>query len=168
MEPSVVPLVIVVMGAAGAGKTTVGRALADALHWSFVDADDLHTGPNIDKMRRGEPLTDDDRAPWLVAVHAAIGCAVDRQTPAVIACSALRAHHRHLLRDGRAAVRFVYLKAHEDLLRARLTNRVGHFAGPGLVASQLAHLEEPHEALTVDASAPPEIIVEDIRHAFGV
>lgn len=158
------------MGAAGAGKTTIGRALAAALGWPFVDADDLHSTQSIEKMRAGVPLDERDRAAWIAGVHAAIARALDRREHAVVACSALKERHRQALRDGLRPVRFVYLKATAGLLRQRLLGRRGHFAGPALVASQLADLEEPHDdvTLTVDATAPAERILGAIREQFGV
>jgi len=161
-------VVVVLIGAAGAGKTTVGRALADALGWRFVDGDDFHSPAAIGKMRAGAALTDADRAPWLAALHQVIAGAVGRREPLVVACSALRARYREGLRGDLRGVRFVYLKADEATLRCRLTERAGHFAGPALITSQLATLEEPHEGLTIDATQPPERIVAAIRYEFGL
>jgi gluconokinase len=161
-------MVIVVTGAAGAGQTTIGRALAAELGSRFVDADDLHPPGNVEKMRLGQPLTDADRAAWLTALHDIIARAVDRREPLVLACSALERRYRHALRGTLRSVRFVYLKAEEATRRARLTTRAGHFAGPGLLASQLADLEEPADALAVEAVWPPERILGAIRHEFGV
>lgn len=162
-------VVIVVMGVTGAGKTTIGRALARALKWDFVDADDLHPPANVEKMSRSEPLTDADREPWLHAVRAAIASAVARGTPLIVACSALKRAYRRTLSNG-LDVRFVYLKASRAALAERLTQRRGHFAGPGLLDSQLATLEEPNatEALIVDTTAPTETIVTRIRADLGV
>jgi carbohydrate kinase (thermoresistant glucokinase family) len=157
-------MVIVIMGPSGAGKTTIGRALAVALGWDFVEGDDFHPAANVEKMRRGEGLTDADRAPWLKAIARAVASALDRGVPTVIACSALKARYREAIRSGRGDVRFVYLQADAELLQARLERRKGHFAGASLVASQLAALEEPHDhSLTIDASRPPDLIVTEIR-----
>src|SRR5947209_887941 len=123
------------MGAAGAGKSTVGAALSRALGWRFVEGDDYHSAGNIAKMRSGVPLTDADRAPWLAAVHAVIAAAIDRRESLVVACSALQERYRNALRAGRRHVRFVYLKADEATLRERLIVRTGHFAGPALVTT---------------------------------
>ncbi len=161
-------MVIVVTGAAGAGKTTIGRALAAELGWRFVDADEFHPPANVEKMRRGRPLTDADREEWLAALHDIIARAVDRREAIVLACSALKRRYRHTLRGALRSVRFVYLKAEEATLRARLTTRAGHFAGPALLASQLADLEEPGDALAVEAVWPPEQILGAIRREFGV
>src|SRR4051812_35067916 len=156
------------MGAAGAGKSTVGRALAGALGWRFVEGDDYHTSANVAKMRSGVPLTDADRAPWLAAVPDVIAAAVDRPEPLIVACSALQERYRAVLRGGLRGVRFVYLQADEATLRERLIARTAHFAGPALVASQLATLEEPDDALSVDATRPVASIVDAVRHEFGI
>ena len=161
-------MVVVLIGAAGAGKTTVGRALADALGWRFVDGDDFHSPAAITKMRAGAALTDADRVPWLASLHQVIAIAIDRREPLVVACSALRARYRERLHGDLRTVRFAYLKADEATLRRRLTERAGHFAGPALITSQLATLEEPHEGLTIDATQPPESIVAAIRYEFGL
>jgi gluconokinase len=163
-------MVIIVMGASGAGKTTIGRALADSLDWRFVDADDLHPPENVEKMARNEPLTDADREPWLLAVHATIAASLAAGEPLAVACSALNKRYRTAVAVGLPDVRFVYLKASRAVLQKRLEHRRGHFAGPGLVASQLETLEEPtsDEALTVDATETPEMLVAQIRSTFAV
>src|SRR4051812_12096593 len=112
-------MVIVIMGAAGAGKTTVGRTLAEALRWSFVDADNLHSAESVQKMRGGIPLTDAERAPWLERVRQGIAQAVADDRGEVVACSALRASYRAVLRDVPGDVRFVHLEAPADLLKQR-------------------------------------------------
>jgi gluconokinase len=161
-------MVVIVMGAAGAGKTTIGRALADAMGWPFVDGDDRHSAANVDKMRRGIALSDADRAPWLAELHAIVARAIDRRAPLVLACSALKQRYRDTLRGDCRQVRFVHLAAREPLLRARLEQRRGHFARAQLLPSQLAALEEPQDAVTVDASLTPERIVDTIRTELGL
>jgi carbohydrate kinase (thermoresistant glucokinase family) len=162
-------VVLVVMGPSGAGKTTVGRALAVALGWHFVEGDDLHPAANVAKMRRGEGLTDEDREPWLRAIAATAADALDRGLSIVIACSALKARYRDVIRGGRDDVHFVYLSAGPELLRRRVATRSGHFAGPALVTSQLAALEEPVEdALTLDARQPVDALVTSIRGHFDL
>lgn len=163
------PVVLVVMGVAGAGKTTVGRALASALAWEFHDADDFHTAASVARMRRGTPLTDADRAPWLAALGAFVAARVAAGAPAVLACSALREHYRAaLVPDGaEAAVAFVLLDIVPALARARLRSRRGHFMPPSLVASQFRALEPPATALRVDAALPVPEIVARVRGAFG-
>ena len=161
-------MVIVIVGPAGAGKTTVGRALAGAQHWRFADGDDFHTAAAVAKMRAGIPLTDADRAPWLASLHDVVAATLDRREHLVLACSALKERHRATLRGDRRTVRFVYLQADAQTLARRLADRGGHFAGPVLLTSQLADLEEPADALTIDATEPPERIVEVIRREFGL
>ena len=158
---------VVVMSVTGAGKTTVGQALASALGWRFVDADDLHSSANVEKMSRNEPLTDADREPWLQAVRGEIVNAQATGQPLVVACSALKRAYRRTLSDG-LEVQFVFLKASRDALAKRLAERRGHFAGPGLLDSQLATLEEPgpDEATIVDAMLPLETLVSHIREAL--
>src|SRR5437773_5096354 len=153
------------MGAAGAGKTTIGRALAAELGWAFVDGDDRHPPPNIEKLRAGQPLSDADRAPWLAALHATIARSVGRREQLVLACSALKRRYREILRGDCRQVRFVYLKASKAELARRLSVRAGHFVGPDILDSQLAALEEPSgdEALFVDATGSPEQMLGGIR-----
>ncbi len=151
------------MGVAGAGKSEVGQALAAALGWTFVDADDLHPAANIDKMRRGEPLDEADRAPWLDAIAARLRTLDD----AVVAFSALREAYRHKARV-RDDVRFVWLDVPRDVLARRLRERRGHFMPPTLLDSQLATLEPPRDAVVVDGTLPVDVIVATIRAALGV
>jgi gluconokinase len=164
------PRIIVLMGPAGAGKTTIGIQLADSLGWRFLDADDLHSPANVEKMRHGVPLTDNDRAPWLASIRSALENALEAGDDVVLACSALKEEYRRALVPERAgsSLRFVYLRAPASVLRERLAARVGHYAGPDLLQSQLATLEEPEDALWVDASQPPAVVVDAIRHALAL
>ena len=157
---------IVVSGVAGSGKTTVGRALAARLGWRFCDADDLHSPEHVEHMRRGLPLDDAMRKPWLERVRAVIAAAVRDQLGTVIACSALKQRYRDVLADGIPAVRFVFLDAGRSLLRERLLARQHHFAGAALLDSQLDTLEPPHDALTVDAAKPVDELVSEIVAAL--
>lgn len=161
-------MIVVLMGAAGAGKTTVGRALADALQRPFYDADDFHDAASIERMRSGVGLTDRDRAPWLSRIHQVIVDAVGRGEDAVVACSALKQKYRDALAGGVPDVRWVHLKGQADLLRDRVAGRTGHFAGPALIDTQLADLEPPANALVLDAARPVNELVEQISRAFRV
>lgn len=158
-------MVVIVMGVAGAGKTTIGRLLAAGLGWTFYEGDDLHVPANVEKMSRGISLTDEDRRPWLLALRVLIEGCLQRGENAVVTCSALKRAYREILKDGDAGVVFVYLKADPRQVAARLERRHGHFMKGNLLGSQLATLEEPspEEALVVDASGTPEEIVEEVR-----
>jgi len=160
-------MVIVVMGVSGVGKTTVGMLLARALGAEFAEGDSYHPPANVEKMRNGAPLDDEDRWPWLQILAAEIDTWLAEGRGVVLACSALKRAYRDLLAHGRPQVRFVYLKGEAALLRARLDQRRGHYMPPTLLASQLAALEEPDDALTIDVSGPPEVIVEQIRVALA-
>ena len=167
------------MGPAGAGKTTVGERLAAALGWRFADADAFHSPENVARMRRGEPLTDADRAPWLAALRAHIADTLARDPRArgdrlVLACSALRRAYRDALVPSEVplgAVRFVYLHVGRDELARRLAARRGHYMPPALLDSQLATLEEPapdEGVVTVDAERPVDDVVAAVRSVLGV
>ena len=159
------------MGVAGAGKTTVGSELARELGWKFLDADSFHSSENVAKMRAGEPLSDADRAPWLAAVRSEMQRAVTDGFNLVLACSALKERYRLELRinpgsnspGSNSEVRFVFLKASFEELRKRLRERTGHFVKESLLESQIQTLEEPGDAITVDAGLPVAEIVAEIR-----
>jgi gluconokinase len=154
------------MGVAGSGKTTVGRLLAKRLQAAFLEGDSLHSASNIDKMSRGIPLTDSDRAPWLAAIHARIVEAFQRSEQLVVACSALKQKYRDsLARD--VTVRWVYLKGREELIRERLQERSQHFMKAGMLASQFAALEEPTDAIVLDITIVPEMAVQQILRAIS-
>jgi len=153
---------VVVMGVSGAGKSTVGRLIAARLDCPFRDADSFHPAANIEKMSRGEPLTDDDRWPWLQAIAAWIAEHRAANTTCVVTCSALKRNYRDLITNNqRADVRLVYLKGEFDLIEGRLKARIGHFMPPGLLRSQFDALEEPaadEHAIKVAINAAPEEI----------
>jgi gluconokinase len=159
-------MVIILMGVSGSGKTTIGQQLAQSLGWAFYDGDDFHPQVNIDKMRQGIPLTDDDRDSWLTALRQLIDSLLQNDQSAVLACSALKQAYRNRLQRDSEKVRLVYLKGDYDLIRQRLTNRQGHFMRADLLRSQFATLEEPQGVLTVDISEPPERLVATIKTAF--
>lgn len=151
------------MGPAGSGKTTVGKLLASQLSWEFVDADDLHPRANIEKMSRGIGLTDEDRLPWLESIRAVMSQWEAQSRDVVLACSALKRGYRELLGiPSDSNVKLVYLKGSYELLRERLHSRKGHYAGEQLLASQVADLDEPTDALILDAANSPEKLVSQI------
>lgn len=161
-------MIVVVSGVTGVGKSTVGQALAAALGWEFYDADDLHLPRDREQMRRGAPLTDAQRQPWLERVRAVLVDAATRGAHAVVACSALKQQYRDTLAHGLPTVRFVFLTAKPDVLRARLEHRTNHFAGTSLLASQLATLELPVGVPTFDATLSVDTLVTEIREHFGI
>jgi gluconokinase len=160
--------VVIVMGVAGCGKTTVGRALSGALGWEFVDADNLHSPENIAKMAAGVPLDDADRAPWLDAVRSDAEARVARGARVVLACSALRETYRSAIAPDPANRRFVYLKGDFELLKVRLAGRSGHYMKEPMLRSQFETLEEPQDALTIDAALAPDEIAGRIKGALGL
>lgn len=163
------PRLILLMGVAGSGKTTLGRLLAARLGWTYYEADDFHSEANKDKMSRGIPLDDNDRAPWLAAIRAAMDAALAAHRPAVFTCSALKENYRRALLDGLAGrVALVHLTGTRDLLLSRLKGRAGHYMKPAMLESQLAALEPPADALTLDIDHPPAELVAEIRRRLSL
>ena len=160
-------MVILLMGVTGSGKTTVGKALAESLHWLFADADDFHPPSNVAKMRAGIPLNDADRAPWLAALRTQIDEWLHAGANAVLACSALKESYRQKL-VVTSDVPVVYLRGSRELIAERLKERHGHYMDPNLLPSQFATLEEPQGALVVDVDASVAEIVSRIRKGVGV
>jgi gluconokinase len=159
-------MVIILIGVAGSGKTTVGRILAAQLGCEFHDADDLHSPENREKMSHGLALSDQDRLPWLLAVRNLVQRCLAENRDAVIACSALRRSYRDLLVVDKAKVKLVYLKGSPALIAQRLAQRSGHFFDPRLLQSQFDTLEEPQDptdATVVDISETPEQVADAIR-----
>jgi gluconokinase len=158
-------LVLIVMGVVGAGKTTVGTLLAHKLGWRFADGDDFHPPENREKISRGVPLSDADRAPWLSAMRSAILQWTAAGENVVLACSALKRTYRNELRAGQ--VTFIFLKGSYAMLLERLRLRHDHFADEKILASQLETLEEPgsddrDQAITVQIDDRPDQIVSAI------
>lgn len=148
------PILLVVMGVSGCGKTSIGRRVADHMGWLFLEGDALHPAANVAKMRAGHPLDDADRRPWLDAIGQWMEAKQAAGTSAVIACSALKRRYRDRLRRGRCNVCFVWLKVSRAELERRLDRRTNHFMPASLLDSQLATLEPPtpdEPALTIDA-----------------
>ncbi|MCW5624809.1 MAG: gluconokinase [Burkholderiales bacterium] len=150
---------VVLMGVSGSGKTTVGVLLAQALDCEFHDADDYHSRANVEKMRAGMPLTDDDRWPWLDALNAMLLQRRDSGASVVLACSALRRIYRERLSRGIPEVRFVHLAGSMEIISARLAGRSGHYMPPSLLTSQFATLEPPDDAIHAPIDRPPDLIV---------
>jgi gluconokinase len=152
--------IILLMGVAGSGKTTVGRGLAGALGWPYFEADDFHSAANKAKMAAGMPLDDDDRAPWLAAIRAEIDACRAAGRSAVFTCSALKEKYRRVLMDGAPEVSLVHLSGDPATIAERVASRPGHYMKAGMVGSQFAALEPPVGALTFDTRAlrPPAII----------
>jgi gluconokinase len=156
-----VSLRVVIMGVSGCGKSSVGEGLAARLGIPYRDGDDLHPAANVEKMRAGIPLTDDDRWPWLDQVAAVLA----KEAPVIVGCSALRRKYRDRLRAGAGGpVRFIHLSGSRDLIAARMAERKGHYMPPSLLASQFAALEAPgpDEALTVGIDQPLATLIDTI------
>jgi gluconokinase len=158
-------VIVIVFGVSGAGKTTIGKLLAEQLGWRFYEADDFHPSANIEKMRNGRPLTDEDRSPWLERLREQITRSLAAKENAVLACSALKRAYRERLRVS-AEVKFVFLRADYALVENQLHRRRGHFMNPSLLKSQFDDLEEPQpdeNVLTIKLGRTPEEIVETIK-----
>jgi gluconokinase len=160
-------VILVLMGVCGCGKSTVGEALARAIGCRFLDADDFHPQPNVDKMARGVPLTDEDRWPWLDILADELRRILASGEHAVLACSALKEAYRQRLKRA-GDVRIVYLKGDQATIAGRLAARQHAYMPPTLLPSQFAALEEPEDALVVDIRDPVATQVERIREAFAL
>lgn len=160
--------IIVLMGVSGSGKTTVGQALARRLDYPFYDGDDFHPPQNVAKMAAGQPLDDDDRAPWLARLHDLMAEHAAEDEPIVVACSALKKKYRRRLREDVPNVVFVYLRGSADVIRARLQSRDDHYMQPDMLDSQFEALEapEPEEAIIVDVDGDVEALVDRIQSAL--
>jgi gluconokinase len=161
-------VVIILMGVAGSGKTTVGRRLAEVLGWRFLEGDAFHPPANVAKMMAGIPLTDEDRVPWLERLRGLIVDTLARGENAVLACSALKQSYRRLLTVDPVRVRWVFLWAPREVIAERLAKRTGHFMPVSLLGSQFATLEEPAEALKVDVTLGLDEVVAAIRAGLGL
>lgn len=158
---------VVVMGVTGVGKSTIGSGLAKHLHCAFEDADQYHPPANISKMSEGIPLTDADRLPWLEALHRMLSDYAKREMSVVLACSALRDDYRQILGKD-LTITWIYLKGSAAAIRERIQHRAGHFAHEDLLASQFSTLEEPADAIVIDADQPAENVLQDvIAHVTG-
>jgi gluconokinase len=165
------PLVLILMGVAGSGKSTTAAALSERLGWPFRDADSFHPPANVEKMSRGTPLDDEDRWPWLHAIAAWIDERLAQGEPGIVTCSALKRAYRDILLGGRERVRLVFLKGEKPLIAARMATRRDHFMPLALLDSQFAALEEPtaeENPLVVSNAATPEAIVAEIVARLGL
>ena len=166
-----IPCALVVMGVSGSGKTTVADKLAERLGWDFEDGDIFHPASNVAKMSAGQPLTDEDRWPWLRAIAEDIGRVCEAGQRVVIACSALKRVYRDILVHERNDVRIIYLNGTQQLIADRLAARKGHFMPPGLLTSQFKTLEPPgasENPVTVSIDASVDAIVDDIIRLLGL
>jgi gluconokinase len=152
--------VLIIAGVSGAGKTTVGKALAERLNWLFIEGDDFHPAANVAKMQRGDPLNDADRLPWLLRLRDEIKTCLAKGEKAILTCSALKESYRARLRLDPERVHFVFLTGNYETLRKRITQRHNHFMGPDLLASQLDTLELPDDEWAVDIDQPVAAIVD--------
>jgi gluconokinase len=158
-------VILVIYGVSAAGKTTIGQLLARELGWHFIEADDFHPAANIEKMRSGRPLTDEDRWPWLDRLRKQIKRSLAARENAVLACSALKRAYRERLHVS-GEVKFVFLRGDYALIEKQLSQRRGHFMNPRLLRSQFADLEEPtpdEDVLTIELGRTPRELVEEIK-----
>ena len=162
-------MIVIVLGVSGAGKTTIGKLLAKEMSWKFYEGDDFHPQANIDKMRAGVPLTDDDRRPWLESLRELIERCLAANEDAVLPCSALKRSYRKFLRVN-DRVKFVYLRGSYEVVARQMQQRRGHFMNQELLQSQFATLEEPEpdeDAIVVELGRTPRVLVRDITKKLG-
>jgi gluconokinase len=165
------PDVVIVMGVSGSGKTTVAKGISTVMGWEFAEGDAFHSDANVAKMRSGQPLTDDDRWPWLESIGNWISGKEKAGESAVVTCSALRRVYRDLLRKDRPHVRFLHVEAPSQVIQDRMEHRAGHYMPPSLLPSQLATLEpleadEPGVSVTNEGTAA-EVLDRSLR-ALGL
>jgi gluconokinase len=161
------PRAVILMGVAGSGKTAVGKKVAEKLNWIFLDADNFHPPANIEKMKHGIPLNDDDRIPWLQRLHDELQHQLAEGRSVILACSALKESYRSMLGDHVSALAFVHLDVDAETIRNRLQHRTAHFFPKELMESQFAALEKPKDAIIVDARKPLDAVVDQVIHALG-
>ena len=161
------PQAVILMGVAGSGKTAVGEKVAEKLHWIFLDADNFHPAANIEKMKHGIPLNDEDRVPWLQRLHDELKNQLAEGHSVILACSALKESYRNTLRDHVSPLTFVYLDVDAETVRNRLQHRTAHFFPKELLDSQFAALEKPKDAVIVDARKPLDAVVDQVIESLG-
>ena len=157
---------VILMGVAGSGKTAVGKGVATRLNWLFLDADVFHPAANIEKMKQGIPLNDEDRTPWLLALRDELKRLLAEGRSAILACSALKESYRRLLSDDVSAMSFVLLDVDQETIRERLQNRSAHFFPKELMQSQFASLEKPKNAIVIDARKPLDEVIDRVIKAI--
>ena len=160
------PRAVILMGVSGSGKSTVGASLAQRLECPFLDADDFHPAANVEKMKRGIPLNDEDRMPWLARLHDELEHRLGSGASVVLGCSALKESYRKILEEGLSQIDFVFLDVDQLTLTERLEKRKAHFFPKELLESQFAALERPADAIVVDARLPFQDVVEQIVSAL--
>jgi len=160
--------IIILMGVAGSGKSTIGSNLSQELDWKFIDSDRLHPQLNLEKMKKGLALTDRDRKPWLQSIRAVIDKADQKNENIVIACSALKESYREYLIQNNKNIKIIFLKGDLNLIQNRLLSRPHHFFNPRLLQDQFDTLEEPRNALYIDIFHPPKDIVNTIRQSLKI
>ena len=154
-------MIFVIMGVSGSGKTTIGKAVSNKFGWKYYEGDEYHPVQNIEKMKNGIALNDEDRLPWLLYLRTIIEEAVNRNENIVITCSALKEAYREVLKVNND-VKFVYLKGSYDLIKKRMEERTNHFFKPEMLKSQFEALEEPVEAIKIDITKSTESIIKDV------
>ena len=167
MVREVMSKVYVIMGVCGCGKTTVGEALADAKNGVFIEGDAYHPVANVEKMRSGTPLNDEDRQGWLESLAEVIGEHAESEKWCFVGCSALKKSYRDILRTGDPELKFIYLDGTPEVLQRRMDTRTGHFMPPGLLERQLKTLEEPSNAMVVSIDQSPEAVVAEVLAKLG-
>src|SRR5262249_26029661 len=165
--PNNSPRAVILMGVAGSGKTAVGKGAAARLNWLFLDADDFHPAANIEKMKHGIPLNDQDRIPWLQALRDKQRRLLAEGRSVILACSALKESYRQLLSDDVAGIRFVLLDVDQETIRQRLQHRSAHFFPKELMDSQFAALEKPKDAIIIDARKPLNEVIDRVLEAVS-
>ncbi|MCU1536354.1 MAG: gluconate kinase [Humibacillus sp.] len=170
-EPPTIADIVIVMGVSGSGKSTIAKGLSTLTGWEFAEGDAFHSDANVEKMRSGQALTDDDRWPWLESIGDWISAKEAAGESAVVTCSALRRVYRDLLRRGRPHVRFLHIEAPSALIQDRMEHRPGHYMPPSLLPSQLATLEplgadEP--GVTVPNEGTPAQVLDRCVTALGL
>ena len=154
-------MIFIVMGVSGSGKSTVGKAVSKELGWKFYEGDEYHPAENVQKMKTGIPLNDEDRLPWLLSLRKIIGDAIEKKENIIISCSALKKVYRNILQVNNQVV-FIYLKGNYDFIRERMEKRANHFFKPALLKSQFETLEEPEGAIEIDISVSAESITKEL------